>query len=107
MKSECARISVAGLEFHPNSPQLLRMKAHGHRERGEVSEAVEIEMRLFEEKSDQLILIDTILYLVRGLCDIGEWDKALKYIGEGLAIEPEQVELLKKRDFAMSKKGSE
>ena len=102
LKDECARVAVAGLEFHPDSPELLRRKAHGHRQNGEISEAVEIEIGLFEAKSDKLILIDTIIYLVRGLCDLEDWQRAMEYIEEGLKIDPDQEELRTRRELVKS-----
>ncbi len=98
---ECAEVATRGLIHHPESANLLRIKAHGHREQYEHRAAVEIEKRLLGKHD--LVTLDTLVYLCRSLCALEDWEQAWKYIRRGLQIKSEHQELIKKKNLVLEK----
>ena len=100
---ECGIVAKEGLEYHPNEQILMRRVAHGLRETGDHKSAIEIELKILDEK--ELSSLDTCIYLSRSYWALNDWDNAEKYVENGLSIDPEREELLKKRALINSKRG--
>ena len=93
-RSECSIVAGDGLKYHPNSSNLLRRRAHGHRENNEHSEAIDIEVKLLDRS--ELSKLDTIIYLTRSFYALKEYKKLLEFATLGLEIDPSNEELKNK-----------
>ena len=60
-------------------------------------------LKILDEK--ELSSLDTCIYLSRSYWALNDWDNAEKYVENGLSIDPEREELLKKRALINSKRG--
>ncbi len=97
---ECGEVAKEGLRFHPGEHNLMRRMAHGLRETGNHSEAIEIELTILEEEG--LSRIDNYIYLSRSYYQLKDWKNARNFIELALSIDPDHAEMLRKLDVIES-----